>query len=177
MQHDPYHPKHHSNGTHDRHMMMTTKFGVVIDKIHLAYFTKVGGLQIQTAMDEVKEGGVNSHSWFLPARTTLGNKITLSKGVVQNDLLWNWYMEVIQGGFEPRTVRIHAHENVQTNKRASQILVAWVLHEALPVQWTGPSFDTGAGGEGRAVQQLTFMCNGITRQMGDQPDNLGDSPA
>lgn len=177
---DPHHPGNRGKGATDRNMMITSKFGVEVDQIYLAYFRKLTGLEVTTAYDTVHEGGVNSHPHLLPTTTAMGTKIVLEKGIVVNDLLWAWYEEVIRGIIEPRTVSVHAFENIPSNNVRKERLVSYVLDGALPVGWKGPDFD--ANQDNRLVHQLTFICTGwrfappLTRlpAPNESPHNLGD---
>lgn len=165
---NPADPHNAANGSTDRNTLVTNKFSVEVDKIHLAYFRKFSNLTITTAVDDFWEGGLNSHKHVLPLQTSISKAIKLEKGVVVNDLLWSWYYEeVCNGIYEPRTVKVHAHENVQSPTAWGPILVTWVLDTALPIAWEGLEFDASSDKVDRLINSLTFVCAGwATKQDG-----------
>ena len=94
--------------------------------------------------------------------------ITLKRGLVQDDELWNWYSAVVSGKMDRRTVSILLYEN--KGRSPSQPVVAWVLKDAMPIKWIGPSFRSDENAV--AVDQLEFICGSrdgsgaLTRQIG-----------
>lgn len=137
---------------------ITGKFWVEIDSIVGAQFTECTGLQIQTDTFEYSEGGLNSYTHKLPVRTKVGN-ITLKRGIITMDTLFDWYNEVVQGKIVPRTVTIHVLENKVLAESSTK--VSWVLHDALPVKYTGPSFKVAE--TAIAVDSVEFVCGALTR--------------
>jgi phage tail-like protein len=131
---------------------ITAKFWVEISSIAEAFFQECSGLQLQTDVFEYAEGGLNGYTHKLPGRTKVGN-VTLKRGLVQSDALWNWYSDVIRGVMKRRTITILVYDNkVQAQ---SSPAVGWVLQDALPVKWVGPTFK--AGENAVAVDQLEFI--------------------
>ncbi len=176
---DLHHPSN-DRSVRDRHMMTSTTFAVEVEKAYQMYCTKIEGLGMtMSALDQIKEGGVNGYVHMLPTRSEIG-KVKIHKGLVVHDLLWRWfYEEVVLGIYEPRTVRIHALENVRQLGAKRERLSTWVLERALPIEWQGPQFDVTMGSESRAVQTLTFICDRIKWDLSSVPSNLhfGDAPA
>lgn len=146
---------------------ITAKFWVEIDGVARAFFDECSGLQVETEVLTYAEGGLNSYTHKLPGRTSIGN-LTLKRGVVQDDALWDWYNAVVNGQLTRRTVTILVYDNkVEAQSTPS---IAWVLKDALPVKWIGPAFK--ANENAVAVNQLEFICGSrdgsgaFTRQTG-----------
>ena len=137
------------------------KFSVEIQGLIVAYFTECSGLQLQTDVHEYAEGGLNSYTHKLPVRTKVGN-CTLRRGLVQNDTLWNWYSQVLDGTINRKTITINAYN--QTEAMTSAPTISWSLADALPVKWTAPSFK--ASDSTVAVDSLEFACGALTRVTG-----------
>ncbi len=146
---------------------ITSKFWVEIGSVVRAYFKECSGLQMETEVTPYAEGGLNTYTHKLPGRTSVGN-ITLKRGLVQDDELWDWYSAVVNGKMDRRTVSILLYEN--KGQSPSQPVVAWVLKDAMPIKWVGPSFRSDENAV--AVDQLEFICGSrdgsgaLTRQIG-----------
>ena len=144
-------------GTRD--LFIGLKFWVEIQGISTAYFTECSGLNVETEVQEYAEGGVNDYTIKLPGRTKFTN-VTLKRGWVETDELWKWYLKVIQGQFETRTVSIVMYENrgiSQAEERSR-----WSLTEAFPVKWQGPAFS--ATSNTFVVETLELAHRGFRRQ-------------
>jgi phage tail-like protein len=139
--------------------LITNRFGLEIDSILGAFFRECSGLQLQTEVFEYSEGGLNSYTHKLPVRTKVNN-ITLKRGVVQDDSLWNWYSEVLESKITRRKVVIHAYENKGMSTNPA-VLISWQLEDALPVKWVGPNFK--ADESAIAIDTLEFVCGAFKR--------------
>src|SRR5215218_9373939 len=82
-------------------VMTTFHFYVQISGITEAVFTQVEGLDAETKVDYINEGGVNDHQHGLLGPTKV-SEITLRNGITTSTQLWDWYKKVIQG---PQTWR------------------------------------------------------------------------
>ena len=140
--------------------LITSKFWVLIQGVAHAYFRECSGLQLQTDVFEYAEGGLNTYTHKLPVRTKVGN-ITLKHGLVQDDDLWTWYSQVVDGTIKRRSVTIQVYENKVT--APSNSVVAWTLRNALPIKWTGPAFK--ANESAVAVTTLEFVCDALVRTL------------
>lgn len=146
--------------------MITSKFWVQINSgrsanVIQAHFRECTGLQLQTEVFEYAEGGLNSYTHKLPVRTKVGN-VTLKKGLVQQDDLWNWYYDVVNGIIKPSSVSILVYENKVMAQ--SNPVLHWTLHDALPIKWVGPNFKSDESAV--AVDQLEFICGALTKELG-----------
>lgn len=145
---------------------ITAKFWIEVDSVIQGAFQECSGLQLQTEVFEYKEGGLNSYTHKLPVRTSVGN-ITLKRGLLEDDYLWQWYSKIVQGTLDKRTISIHVGDNHVEGESTSGII--WVLKEAMPVKWVGPAFK--AGENSVAVTQLEFVFG--PRKNGDGTDGTG----
>ncbi len=76
----------------DNGKVSTYLFTVEIDGIETARFQKCEGLEAETYVYEVEEGGLGTHKFS--ARTRYPN-IILEKGISDNDELFNWYKQTL----------------------------------------------------------------------------------
>lgn len=141
--------------------IVTQKFSVEIQGLEVAYFSECSGLELNTEVFEYAEGGLNGHTHKLPVRTKVGN-ITLRRGLVEDDTLWTWYNQVLDGTINRKAITINAYE--QTAETTSPSKISWTLADALPVKWTAPSFK--ASENAIAIEALEFACGALTRVSG-----------
>jgi phage tail-like protein len=76
-------------------------FLVEIQGIIAGGFTEVSGLDIQTEVEEIRQGGDNSRSYKLPKVSGYSN-LQLIKGVADIDMMWPWYQDVVAGKIQRR---------------------------------------------------------------------------
>jgi len=147
-----------ADGTTTQEIFTTNKFWVQIDGLAEGFFRECSGLQLQTEVFEYSEGGLNEYTHKLPVRTKVGN-ITLKRGFVRSDILWDWYSKVVSGTIQRRSVTILLYHNkVEARSNTS---ASWKLEDALPIKWVGPTFK--ADENAMAVEQLEFVCGAITK--------------
>lgn len=132
------------------------RFHVEIDDIRVALVSEVSGLQIETETEPYEEGGVNDFVHQLPKRTKYQH-ITLKRGITEDDVLWNWYQEVVNGMFERKKVSI-ALLDISDNDITK---MTWNLSQAYPVKWTGPDFKADSGAV--AFESIEFVHHGILK--------------
>ena len=68
----------------------------MIEGLLVAGFSEVSGLQAETEVEEVREGGVNDYVYKLPKGTKYQN-LTLKKGMTISNDLWDWHRNVVAG--------------------------------------------------------------------------------
>lgn len=129
-------------------------FFVEIEGITCAGFSECSGLEISTETFEYKEGGLNTYTHKLPVRTSFGN-ITLKRGLTDTTELWDWYMEVVRGQVERKSLSI-----VQYNSKQEEIK-RWDLKGAYPTKWAGPSFSL-TGKNPVSIETLEIAHLGLT---------------
>lgn len=76
----------------DKGKISTYFFTVEIDGIETARFKKCEGLEAETSVIEIEEGGGGVHHF--PGRTRYPNKV-LEKGISDNNELFDWYKQTL----------------------------------------------------------------------------------
>ena len=129
-------------------------FLVEIGATTVAGFSECTGLSSQVDVIEYREGGDNRIR-KLPGLGRFGD-ITLKRGITTTDELQKWHRNILNGVPERRNIAISLLDN------ARQVVVRWVVSDAFPRKWEGPSFN--AKGNEVAIETLTLCCEGIERQ-------------
>ena len=129
-------------------------FYVEIDGLIAGQFRDVQGLWGTVKVHEFTEGGNNGYTHKLPSEMQYGN-LTLSKGVTELTTMWDWFAAVAEGYTIRRsmTVALLDHERYP--------VMWWNVRGALPVKWTGPTFNAASGEVG--VESLELIHNGISK--------------
>lgn len=106
------------------------RFRVEIEGLVVGGFSEISGLQIETEVEEVQEGGVNDHLHRLPKETKYPNLI-LKRGLLDSDTLWKWHQDVTVGKISRKTVYV-----ILLSQDCED---AWRLsfERAYPVKWVG----------------------------------------
>jgi phage tail-like protein len=112
------------------------QFAVEIEGISQARFQEVGGLDATTDVIEYREGGDNLGPRKLPGLTKHAN-LTLKRGYTDDQVLWQWFEDVMTG----RTENIRRNISVIQLDMAGQETSRWNLFRAFPVKYTGPAFN------------------------------------
>ena len=121
-------------GTKDQ-VFLAYAFGVEIDQLVHAVFSEFSGLEARMEVEELKEGGLNGHTWKFPGRVSFTN-VTLKWGTQYSSTLWDWYETFVKSQKKERkSVHILQFDAQHNEKRR------WTLERAFPVKWTGPSFN------------------------------------
>ncbi|APR88483.1 hypothetical protein A7982_13832 [Minicystis rosea] len=130
-------------------------FLVEIDGLLTGGFQRVSGLESHIEVKEYAEGGVNGHLHQIPSTTRYPN-LVLSHGLTNIETLWNWYDSVSRGAIVRRNLTLYLLD-------ARRIpAMWWDVKDALPVKWSGPTFDAG-GGTDVAVESVELIHKGITK--------------
>ena len=129
-------------------------FLVEIDGIIAGGFSEVSGLQIETEVEEYREGGVNDFIHKFPKITKYTN-LTLKHGLTDSDLLWAWYSDVIQGTIERKNGMIFLLDSEK------QTAMSWEFSGAFPVKWTGPELK--ADSNTVAFETLEIVYQSLTK--------------
>ncbi|WP_379150935.1 phage tail protein [Paenibacillus sp. sgz5001063] len=129
-------------------------FIVEIEGISVAGFSDVSGLSVETQVERKTFGGEN-HKEFVFLGQTKYSDLTLKNGVTNDEYLWNWYQNVINGVVKRRNGSICLLDHSGTPK------VWWNFIEACPIKWEGPAFS--ASSSAVAVESLVLTHNGLYR--------------
>ena len=128
---------------------------VEIDGLIVGGFTEVTGLQIETEVQEYREGGLNDYVHKLPGATRYPSNLVLKRGLTDAETFWSWHQDVVQGKVERKNGSIFLLD--------SQRVPAtwWNFANAYPVKWSGP--ELRAGSNAVAVETVELVHQGITK--------------
>lgn len=130
-------------------------FLVEIDGLLTGGFQKVSGLESHIEVKEYAEGGVNGYLHQIPGTRRYPN-LVLTHGLTNIDTLWNWYDSVTRGVVVRRNLTLYLLDAQRVPA------MWWDVKDALPVKWSGPTFDAG-GGADVAVESVELVHKGITK--------------
>ena len=128
------------------------KVKLEIDKVIEAGFSECSGLQVETEVEEIREGGLNEYMHRLPKGSKYVN-LTLKHGMTDSDVLWNWYKDVINGTVKRKLVSVLLLDGEGNEKWR------WNCQGAYPVKWTGPELKADASAV--AIETLEIAHNGF----------------
>lgn len=144
-----------ANGTGNSFPFLSFRFRIEFESVIAGGFTECSGLQMETEVEEHREGGLNEFSHKLPKGTKYGN-ITLKRGLIDSDDLWKWNQNVIAGVTRQRkNLSIILLDSEGNDK------VRWDVKDALPVKWSASELK--ADGNTVMVETLELVHHGFTR--------------
>lgn len=127
-------------------------FRVEIEGVNVAHFSEVSGLESEVDVIEYRSGGELSQVRKLPGLRKYGN-VTLKRGIIQSDDLWQWHKAVLDGNVERRSGSIILLED---NREEA---LRWNFFEAWPSRYVGPVLR--AASSEIAIESLTLACERI----------------
>jgi len=130
------------------------RFTVRFDNLQPGGFTDCTGLQMETEVQEYREGGVNTHTWRFATRSKQSN-LTLKRGIV-NKTLWDWFQDTARGKMQFRNGTILVHD-----PSGSKDLIEFQILQAFPIKWSGP--ELSAAQNNIAVESVEFAHQGLQR--------------
>lgn len=113
---------------------LTFRFMVEIDGLIVGGFTDVSGLSTQTEVESKVFGGVNDMEYKF-IKSTKCSDLILKKGIVDVNVLWDWYQQVINGNTEHKSGSIYL---LNCNYEKA---LGWNFYDAFPIKWDGPTFN------------------------------------
>jgi phage tail-like protein len=128
------------------------RFVIDVEGERQAAFTECTLPTLEWEVEEIKEGGLNTHTHQLPGRRK-GARISLKNGVGKGKLL-DWYLE----GFEKAVQRKPLTITLLNAQR--QPLMVWNIQESYPIKWTGPQLKSDDNAI--AIQTLELVCGDIS---------------
>ncbi len=144
-----------ANGTVDAFPYVSFRFRIEFDNVIAGGFSECSGLQVETEVEEHREGGLNEFSHKLPKGTKYGT-VTLKRGFVDAADLWDWNENVIAGKSKQRkNLSIILLDSLGNDK------IRWDVREALPVKWNSSEFK--ADGNTVMVETLELVHHGFVR--------------
>ena len=130
-------------------------FAVEVEGLVAGGFNEVSGLEIQTEVQEYREGGVNAYIHKRAGPVKYPSNLILKRGMTDVRTLWYWYWDVMQGIVERKNVSVLLLDT--TGAEA----IRWNFEQAYPVRWVGPSLRATASEV--AVETLELAHNGLAR--------------
>lgn len=128
-------------------------FRAEIDGIFVSSFSEASGLTFETEVQNLREGGVNSHEWQLAGPTKFPSRVILKRGLADADALWSWYLDVMDGFI------VRRHVTIVLLNHAGEERWRWVFRGACPVKWSGPEFRAGTADV--AFESIELVHNGL----------------
>ncbi|MEB3360464.1 MAG: phage tail protein [Synechococcales bacterium] len=129
-------------------------FWVEWDGIVHAGFRECAGLTGSRNASPYREGtDKNLASRQVPGLNSYGN-ITLKRGITDNDELWAWHKELLDGETKRQNISIILADDKGEEK------MRWNLENCWPVNWSGPEFNA-TGGE-VAIESVELVHEGIS---------------
>jgi phage tail-like protein len=109
-------------------------FFVEIEGIFAGGFSECSGLQVEFETHAYREGGVNDfeHTFVGPVKS---GPLVLKRGLTLVDSMWLWFQETMRGNVVRKNGTVYL-----LNKMHIPVLW-WNFKEAVPIKWTGPSFN------------------------------------
>jgi phage tail-like protein len=134
---------------------LSVNFLVEIDGLVVGGFQEVTGLQVETEVEDYREGGVNEYVHRLAGPTRYPQNLVLKTGLTDVEGLWKWHQGVVRGTIKRRNGSIYLLD------RAGLPAMWWNFTGAYPVKWSGPDFRAEQGSV--AVEQLELVHRGISK--------------
>ncbi len=120
-------------------------------------FSDVSGLGVDVEYADYRNGNERFNTVRKIPNTHKVDDVTLKRGLVGSTDIKDWLKTVAEGTPDPRSVTITLLDE------ARQAVATWVLRQAQPKKWTGPTLAAKGGGE-VAMEELSLVCEGISYQ-------------
>lgn len=134
---------------------MAFNFLVEIEGLIVGGFNDVTGLQVETEVQEYREGGLNDYIHKLAGPTRYPANLVLKRGLTDIETLWSWHQDVVQGRIERKNASVYLLD------RQRLPAMWWNVMEAYPVKWSGP--DLRAESSTVAVETVELVHRGISK--------------
>jgi phage tail-like protein len=135
---------------------VTFNFAVEIEGLLVGGFTELSGLESEIQVEDFREGGVNGYVHKLPGQTSYTN-LQLKHGLTAISTLWNWYYNTSRGVIQRKNGTIMLLDPQQIP------VMWWNFRNALPVRWTGPTFNATSDEVG--FETLELAHEGLTKPL------------
>ena len=106
-------------------------------------FSEVSGLDIEREIEEISEGGVNSHKHRLPKMTKFSN-LVLKRGLApKGGSLFSWCKKSLESNLDSSVtlhdIQVHL---LDPSGGKNDKLITWALTNAYPVKWSVSGFNS-----------------------------------
>jgi phage tail-like protein len=117
-------------------------------------FSDVSGLGTEISYAEYRNGNEKMATARKVGNTFKQDDVVLKRGLIGSTDLFDWFKAAREGKHERRSVTIILLDE------ARQPVAAWILRNAQPKKWSGPTLAAKGGGE-VAMEELTLVHEGI----------------
>jgi phage tail-like protein len=117
-------------------------------------FSDVSGLGNEVKYSEYRNGNDPENHVRKVGNVNSTDDITLKRGLIGDLRLFAWLKDTREGNFDPRTVTITLHDE------AHAPVCSWILQQAQPKKWVGPTMTAKGGGE-VAMEELHLVAERI----------------
>ena len=117
-------------------------------------FSDVSGLGYEVKYAEYRNGNEKFNTVRKVPGTHTVDEVTLKRGLVGSDDLFQWLKTVRDGSADARTVTITLLDEARSP------VATWTLRRAQPKKWTGPTLSAKGGGE-VAMEELHLVVESI----------------
>jgi len=132
---------------------LSNNFRVEIDGLAVSSFSEVFGLDISVEPVDYREGSdVPNSVRKLPGIAKYSN-ITLKRGYTQNQDLWGWMKNILNGVIDRR------NGSIVLEDQSHNEVVRWNFRNAWPCRYAGPSLR--ADSSEVAIETLEICCESI----------------
>lgn len=118
-------------------------------------FSEASGLGVEIDYAEYRNGNEMVNTSRKVPNVHKFDDVTLKRGVVGSEDLFNWVRSVAEGNHAPRPVDIILLDE------ARDVVATWHLTKAQPKKWTGPTLNAKGGTE-VAMEELSLCHEGIS---------------
>lgn len=123
-------------------------FSLEINGIITAGFQSITGLTQSVEVIEYRDGDSGNLS-LARAGKTKPVRIKAQRGQINDDTLYKWFKEVLNGNTNRQSISIIQYD--RTNKETCR----YNLFEAWPCEWEGPELNSKS--EGHTTESITFV--------------------
>jgi phage tail-like protein len=128
----------------------TVFFRLTVDGQDMGLFNECDGLGIQVETETYSEGGNNGYDHQLPTRLKYPN-LRLTRPLTPDSAKVITWINSILTGIQRPTIEVAA---LRAN---GSLVVRWSLYDALPVNWTGPTFDPNRSEVATEVLEIAYQ--------------------
>lgn len=120
-------------------------------------FSDVSGLGNEVKYSEYRNGNDPENHVRKVANVNSIDDITLKRGVIGDVTLFTWLKNTREGTFDPRTVTVTLLDEARSP------VCSWILQQAQPKKWVGPTLTAKGGGE-VAMEELHLVAERVDFQ-------------
>ncbi|HKP86438.1 MAG TPA: phage tail protein [Blastocatellia bacterium] len=117
-------------------------------------FSDVSGLGMELSYSDYRNGNEKFNTTRKIPNTHKLDDVTLKRGLVGATKLFEWLKSVADGTYSPTNITITLLDE------ARQPVASWVLRNAQPKKWVGPTLAAKGGGE-VAMEELHIVHEGL----------------